>query len=47
MWLTCQCLGSNSEQDFLVRLRNLTEHNLKILDVQRDIIHRNVDKNLL
>ena len=38
---------SNSEQDFLVRLRNLTELNLKILDVQRDIIKRNVDKRLL
>ena len=38
---------SNSEQDFLVRLRNLTELNLKILDVQRDIIRRNVEKNLL
>ena len=38
---------SNSEQDFLVRLRNLTELNLKILDAQRDIIKRNVDKNLL
>ena len=35
------------EQDFLVRLRNLTELNLKILDVQRGIIRRNVDKGLL
>ena len=38
---------STSEQDFLVKLRNLTELNLKILDVQRSIIKRNVDKGLL
>ena len=38
---------STSEQDFLVRLKNLTELNLKILDVQRNIIERNVDKKLL
>ena len=38
---------SESEQDFLVRLRNLTELNLKILDVQRSIICRNVEKGLL
>ena len=38
---------TSAEQDFLVRLRNLTELNLKILDVQRDIIRRNVEKNLL
>lgn len=38
---------STSEQDFLVRLRNLTELNLKILDTQRSIIKRNVDKGLL
>lgn len=38
---------SSSEQDFLVRLRNLTELNLKILDTQREIIKRNVDKGLL
>ena len=35
------------EQDFLVRLRNLTELNLKILDAQRAIIERNVEKGLL
>ena len=35
------------EQDFLVRLRNLTELNLKILDAQRNIIKRNVEKGLL
>ena len=35
------------EQDFLVRLRNLTELNLKILDAQREIIRRNVEKGLL
>ena len=38
---------TNMEQDFLVRLRNLTELNLKILDCQRDIIRRNVEKGLL
>ena len=38
---------SKTEQEFLVRLRNLTELNLKILDVQRDIIIRNVEKGLL
>ena len=38
---------STSEQDFLIRLRDLTELNLKILDVQRLIIKRNVDKKLL
>ena len=35
------------EQDFLVKLRNLTELNLKILDAQRNIIKRNVEKGLL
>ena len=38
---------STSEQDFLIKLRNLTELNLKILDVQRSIIKRNVQKGLL
>ena len=38
---------SDSQQDFLVRLRNLTELNLKILDAQRSIIARNVEKGLL
>ena len=38
---------ANMEQDFLVKLRNLTELNLKILDCQRDIIRRNVEKGLL
>ena len=38
---------SDSQQDFLVRLRNLTELNLKILDAQRAIIARNVEKGLL
>ena len=38
---------SESQQDFLVRLRNLTELNLKILDAQRSIIARNVEKGLL
>ena len=35
------------EKDFLIRLRNLTELNLKILDCQRTIIERNVEKGLL
>lgn len=38
---------SSSEQDFLVRLRDLTELDLKILDAQRSIIQRNVEKGLL
>ena len=38
---------SESEQEFLVKLRNLTKLNLKILDVQRHIISRNVEKGLL
>jgi len=38
---------SESEQDFLVKLRDLTKLNLKILDVQRNIIYRNVEKGLL
>lgn len=39
--------GARDEQDFLVRLRNLTELNLKILNTQRSIIKRNVEKGLL
>ena len=42
--LAYQC---SNEQDFLVRLRNLTELDLKILDTQRHIIQRNVEKGLL
>lgn len=38
---------SENEKDFLIRLRDLTELNLKILDVQRSIIARNVEKGLL
>ena len=38
---------SSTEQEFLVKLRNLTELNLKILDAQRSIIERNVEKGLL
>ena len=38
---------SENEQDFLVKLRDLTKLNLKILDVQRHIIARNVEKGLL
>lgn len=37
----------DNEQDFLIGLRNLTNLNLKILDVQRSIIQRNVEKGLL
>lgn len=36
-----------NEQDFLVGLKNLTELDLKILDTQRSIIKRNVEKGLL
>ena len=36
-----------NEQNFLIALRDLTELNLKILDVQRMIIKRNVEKGLL
>lgn len=38
---------SKNEQEFLVALRDLTEMDLKILDVQRSIIRRNVEKGLL
>lgn len=38
---------SENEQEFLVKLRDLTKLNLKILDVQRNIILRNVEKGLL
>lgn len=37
----------SNEQEFLVALRDLTELDLKILDVQRSIIRRNVEKKLL
>ena len=37
----------DNEKDFLVGLKNLTELNLKILDCQRQIIKRNVEKGLL
>ena len=36
-----------NEKDFLVKLRDLTDLNLKILDAQRAIIERNVEKGLL
>lgn len=39
--------AAKDEQDFLVKLRDLTEKNLKILDVQRKIIQRNIEKGLL
>ena len=38
---------AKDEQDFLVRLRDLTELDLKILDTQRHIIERNIEKGLL
>ena len=38
---------SASEQEYLVRLRNLVEKDLKILDVVRGIIKRNIEKGLL
>jgi ribonucleoside-triphosphate reductase len=38
---------SENEEEFLNKLKDLTELDLKILDVQRDIIKRNVDKGLL
>lgn len=38
---------SQSEQDFLVRLRDLNELNLKALDVVRNIIIRDIEKGLL
>lgn len=38
---------AENEQDFLVKLRDITELNLKILDTQRGIIKRNVEKGLL
>lgn len=37
----------NNEEDFLNALKDLTNLNLKILDVQRSIIKRNVEKGLL
>jgi ribonucleoside-triphosphate reductase len=40
-------LQSKSQDDFFVQLRDTCETNLKILDVQRSIIQRNVDKKLL
>lgn len=38
---------STSEQDFLIRLKELTEIDLKILDVVRSIIKRDIEKGLL
>lgn len=38
---------SNSEQEYLVKLRDINELNLKVLDVVRSIIIRNVEKSLL
>lgn len=39
--------NSTSEQDFLVRLRDLELDNLKLLNIIRSIIKRNVEKGLL
>lgn len=38
---------SNTEQDYLVRLRHLVELDCKVLDVVRHILKRNVEKGLL
>ena len=38
---------TNSEQEYLTRLKEVLESNLKILDVQRHIIERNIEKGLL
>lgn len=38
---------STSEQDFLIKLRDLTLDNLKLLHVIRSIIQRNIEKGLL
>ena len=38
---------NDTEEKYLVALRDLTELNLKILDCQRGIIQRNVEKGLL
>ena len=40
-------LETNSEQEYLARLKEVCESNLKALDVQRHIIKRNVEKGLL
>lgn len=40
-------LESNSQRDYLVKLRNLCELDCKVLDAQRHIIERNVEKELL
>lgn len=37
----------NTEKDFLIALKDLTEKDLKILDIVRNIIERNIEKNLL
>lgn len=38
---------TNSEQEYLVRLKEVLEINLKLLDIQRHIIQRNIEKKLL
>lgn len=38
---------NNNEKDYLIALKDLVKLNLEILDVQRHIIERNVEKGLL
>ena len=38
---------SNSEQEYLTKLKEVLEVNLKLLDTQRHIIQRNIEKGLL
>lgn len=39
--------STNSEQEFLLKLKEMVELNLKALDCQRHIIQRNIEKGLL
>lgn len=45
--LTRLALESKTEQDYLLDLKDTVELNLKILNVQRNIIKRNIEKGLL
>ena len=38
---------TNNEQEYLTQLKNTLEINLKLLDCQRNIIQRNIEKGLL
>lgn len=40
-------LENNTEQEYLIALKNIVELNLKVLDCVRNIIRRNVEKGLL